>query len=104
MKHSVHRRSRSIALALWANALVLGAGLIVLISRGNGGLPGGFPIVAQSAMAQQMPAIGGGAGVFVVPAQLSPNTWGCYLLNIDAQTLVSYQFYPADKQLRLVAA
>jgi hypothetical protein len=39
-----------------------------------------------------------------MPGQLSNNTWGCYLLDVDTQTLVAYQFYPGEKQLRLVAA
>jgi hypothetical protein len=39
-----------------------------------------------------------------MPGQLSVNSWGCYIMDIDAQTLCCYQFYPGEKQLRLVAA
>ena len=59
--------------------------------------------MSTPAFGQQMP-IGGGAGVFIVPGQFSSNTWGCYLMDVDAQTLCAYQFYPGDKQLRLIAA
>jgi hypothetical protein len=39
-----------------------------------------------------------------MPAQFSPNTWGCYVMDVDTQTLVAYQFLPGEKQLRLIAA
>jgi hypothetical protein len=42
--------------------------------------------------------------VFIVPAQFAPNVFGCYLMDIDAQTLCAYQFFPSDKALRLLAA
>jgi hypothetical protein len=85
--------------ALYVNAALIFAVLMVLISRDSSIriLPG--------AMAQNQLPIGGGAGVFIVPAQFSPNTYGCYLMDIDAQTLLAYQFYPGDKdKLRLMAA
>ena len=89
---------------LWVNAGLLGAILIALVVHSTSPqlaaiLPGG----GSPAYGQQMP-IGGGGGVFIVPGQFSVNTWGCYLMDIDAQTLCAYQFYPADKQLRLVAS
>jgi hypothetical protein len=90
----------SIAKALWANCIVLVSILIVLLCR-NGG--SNIPAFSSPAYAQQMP-IGGGAGVFLVPGQFSTNTWGCYLMDVDQQTLCAYQFYPADKQLKLIAA
>jgi len=63
-----------------------------------------LPSFLPAAYAQQQPPIAGGGGVFIMPAQFSVNTWGCYLLDIDAQTVVAYQFYPGDRQLRFVAA
>jgi hypothetical protein len=90
----------SLAKALWANCLVLVAILIAMLCR-NGGT--GMPNFSSAAFGQQMP-IGGGAGVFIVPGQFSPNTWGCYLMDVDSQILCAYQFYPGDKQLRLVAS
>jgi hypothetical protein len=92
--------SRSIAKALWANCLVLIAILLVLLCKNEGST---LPNLGSPAYGQQMP-IGGGAGVFIVPGQFSVNTWGCYLMDVDAQTLSAYQFYPGDKQLRLIAS
>jgi len=39
-----------------------------------------------------------------MPAQFSSNTWGCYVMDVDSQTLCAYQFLPGEKQLRLIAA
>ena len=39
-----------------------------------------------------------------MPAQFTTTTFGCYLMDIDAQTLCAYQYLPPDKKLRLVAA
>jgi len=61
------------------------------------------PLVSP-AYAQQQPPIAGGSGIFIMPGQFSTNTWGCYLLDVDQQTLVAYQYVPGDKNLRLVAA
>jgi hypothetical protein len=90
----------SLVKALWANCLALVAILLVLLCRSDRAK---FAALTSSAFGQQMP-IGGGAGVFIVPGQFSTNTWGCYLMDVDAQTLCAYQFYPGDKQLRLIAA
>lgn len=54
-------------------------------------------------MAQPAPIAGGG-GLFMMPGQFSQNTWGVYLMDIDTQVICSYQFYPGEKQLRLVAS
>jgi hypothetical protein len=91
-------RNHRLTFALYLNAAMLGAIVIVLLSRG------GPPSMLPAAYAQNQLPIGGGAGVFIVPAQFAPNTFGCYLMDIDAQTLCAYQFFPADKQLRLIAA
>jgi hypothetical protein len=85
---------------LWANCIVLVGILLVLLGRSGGS---GMPSFNSPALGQQMP-IGGGAGVFIVPGQFSTNTWGCYLMDVDAETLCAYQFYPGDKQLRLIAS
>ncbi len=84
-------------IALCANAVLLLCILLVLISGGER-----MPSLLSTAQAQ-MPAIGG-AGVFIVPAQFTRDNFGCYLLDVDAQTVVAYQFYPGEKQLRLIAA
>jgi hypothetical protein len=87
-----------IAKALWANAVVLGLILVVLLTRSN------VPSFLPAAHAQNQPPIAGGAGVFVMPAQMQGNVWGAYLLDVDNKTICAYQFYPGEKKLRLTAA
>lgn len=87
----------SLQRALYLNAAILAVIAGALIFRGH------TPSLDQRAIAEQ-PAIGGGAGVFVVPAQFSTTTWGCYLIDVDAQTLVAYIYTPGDRMLRLAAA
>src|SRR5580765_2661450 len=94
----IHRfnRSRSLVWALYLNAALLGAVVLILLSRD------GSPSILPSAYAQNQLPIAGGAGVFIVPAQFGGNNYGCYLMDVDRQTLCVYQF--ADKKLRLMAA
>jgi hypothetical protein len=93
------RRQNRIFYALCANAAVLGLILLVLVSRGDNRLVG-----PSTAFAQQQPPIAGGGGIFVMPAQLAANVWGCYLMDIDNQTLCVYQYSPGEKMLRLSAS
>lgn len=86
-----------VARALYVNAALLAVLIVVLLARSDA------PALLPAALGQQQP-IAGGAGIFVMPAQFSTNTWGCYLLDVDQQTLVAYQYVPGDKNLRLVAA
>ncbi len=87
------RKSRNpLVIVLWTNALLLGAILTVILSRGN-----------STAHAEQ-PPIGGGAGVFIMPGQLSFNNWGCYMIDVDRQTLCVYRYFPGQQALRLEAA
>jgi hypothetical protein len=94
------RRRSGIAAALWANAALLAVILVVLVARGDG--PGLMP--AAMAQPAQQPAIAGGAGLFVAPAQFSQNLWGAYVMDVDRQVLCAYQYFPGERQLRLVAA
>jgi hypothetical protein len=86
--------------ALYLNAALLAGIVLILISRDGSAMPRILP----AAYGQNQPAIAGGAGVFIVPAQFSDHNFGCYLLDIDAQTLCAYQFDPSSSQLRLKAA
>src|SRR5436190_24385823 len=88
-------RHNPVAYALYANAAVLCAILIVMLFKDSS---------PPAAFAQMQPSIAGGGGVFVMPAQFSKDVYGCYLLDVDSQTLAVYRFDPADKQLRLTAA
>jgi len=99
MRNSRTQR-RSFAFALYLNAAVLIAILVVLLGRDGSS----FPRILPAAMAQNQLPMAGGAGVFVVPAQLASNSYGVYLMDVDAQTLCTYWFDPSKKQLQLVAA
>ena len=92
------RRKNPVTIALWANAALLGGILIALLSRGNA------PSLLPSAFGQNQVPIAGGAGIFVMPAQLANNVWGCYLLDVDTHTLVAYQYEPGIRKLTFVAA
>ncbi len=96
------RRLTPTALALWANAA--GLLLIATILLGRPDAPR-LPAVLPAAYAQQQPMpIAGGGGFFLMPAQFSRYAWGCYVMDVDAQTLSAYKFDPAATELRLVAA
>lgn len=92
------RRNNMTAYALWANAALLAGLLIAMLSRGN------TPNILPQAFGQYPQPIAGASGIYIMPGQLSTNVWGCYLVDVDSQTLVTYQFSPGDKQLRMVAA
>ncbi len=62
------------------------------------------PSILPSALAQRQPPIAGGGGLFVMPAQLTRDVWGCYLMDVDRGTLCVYQYYPGSKQLQFVAS
>lgn len=96
------RRHRPVVYALYANAALLGAILIVLL-KGSGSAT--FLPSAYGAPLSPQP-IAGGANLYIMPAQFSPQTWGCYVLDIDAQTLCAYRYFPSatGDALRLVAA
>jgi hypothetical protein len=92
------RGHNPIALALWANAVLLALILAVIVSRANS------PSIVPQALAQYQQPIAGGSGIYIMPGQFSEHTWGCYLLDVDTQTLAAYQFNPGETQLRLIAA
>lgn len=94
------RRNRSLVVALYVNAALLFALLAVLLSRGGGGVGS----TALAAPAPQTPPIAGGGGIFLMPAQLTQVSWGCYIMDIDTQTLSAYQYLPGENSLKLVAS
>ncbi len=97
---SPSRTNRSIVVALYMNAGVLALIAVVLLNRSDVKLLPELP----AAYGQNQPAFAGGAGLFIVPGQFASNTFGCYLMDVDAQTLAAYQWFPGEKKLRLVAA
>jgi hypothetical protein len=94
------RRRNPVAIALYVNAAILLVILGVLLATRNDST---FTLT-PSALAQAQPAIAGGAGVFIAPAQFSSNVWGVYLLDVDQQTICAYTVSGSPPQLRLTAA
>jgi len=95
---------RSVVYALYVNAALLLAIFSLLLSHGR-------PLAVPAANAQAAPepngaepSIAGGNGVFVMPCQLHPNVWGCYLLDTQNQTLCVYEYRAGEKALVLSAA
>src|SRR5688572_12089820 len=93
------RRIGSTTVALWVVAALLAMNLAATLAKRDG-----LSVAwAADAPGRQGP-IAGGCGIFVMPAQLSGNTWGAYLMDIDRGTLAVYQFFPGTRQLQFVAA
>jgi hypothetical protein len=90
------RRSTPLVVALYVNAALLAGILVLLLTRSSA------PGFINAAFAQDQPQIGGGGGLYIVPAQFSDHSFGCYIMDIDAQTICAYQYF--ERQLRLVAA
>lgn len=88
------RRQRPLIVALYANAALLLVIIVVMLSRGSI-LPS-----ARAALAPQ--PIAGNGNLYIMPAQLLNNVWGCYILDIENQTLCTYSYN--GNQLRLIAA
>ena len=94
------RRNHALVVALYVNAALLLAILVAVVSGGR------MPSVLPAAYAQQqqpMP-IAGGSGIYLMPAQFGVNVWGCYVMDVDAQTLCAYEYKPTNGKLRLVTA
>lgn len=94
-----HSHRSPVVYALYVNAALLLAILAALLSRGR-------PIIVPPAGAQSAPEqpIAGGNGIFIMPCQLHPEVWGCYLLDTQRQTLCVYEYRAGEKALILSAA
>ena len=90
--------TRQLTIALYVNAALLAAVVGVLLLRENA------PSMLPAAYGQQLPPIAGGAGLFLMPGQLSSNSWGAYVMDVDRQTLMVYGFNPGERKLKLMAA
>ena len=99
---------------LCVNAALLGLILLVLVCRDGRSMesvafgqnaPVYPPVVGSSAGMGTSPAaaLENAGPAVVMPGQLSPNVWGCYLLDNQRQTLCVYE-YLHNEGLRLVAA
>ncbi len=96
------RQTHRVYAALCFNGIVLVLILLTLISRD------GKTSASGSAFAQVPPVLNGqplaGRGLNVMPAQLSPQVWGCYVLDEENQTLDVYSYQPGEHMLRLESA
>jgi hypothetical protein len=90
------RYARSIVFALWANAAALVVIAVMLLGRDNS------ITLTPAAFGQPQPV--GGGGLFLMPAQISQNVWGCYVMDIDNQTLCGYAMSGSPPELKLVTA
>lgn len=88
------RRNRPLLYALYANAVLLLAILVALLTRGSL-----LPAANGAALPQP---IAGNGNLYLMPAQLLNNVWGCYVMDVENQTLCAYSYN--GNQLRLVAA
>lgn len=93
-----------LALALYINAALLFALLIVLLSRSNTPRLSDFALGQALEHGSGMAPIAGGGGLFMMPAQFSENVWGCYIMDVDRQVLCAYSITGNPPQLRLVAS
>jgi len=91
--------TKPIVYALYLNAAILLAILLTLLGRGRASVD----TAAAQAFPDQ-PPIAGGNGIFVMPCQLHPEVWGCYLLDTQRQTLAVYEYRAGQQALVLSAA
>lgn len=95
---TMSKRFNPTAIALYAIAALLLANLIAMFCRSDTAvLPSAFGQPRQGPIA-------GGGGLFIMPAQLTRDTWGCYLMDVDRGTLCVYKYYDGSKQLQFVAS
>lgn len=92
------RRNHSLVVALYINAALLLAILVAMLSGGR------VPSVLPEAYGQVPQPIAGGSGIYLMPAQFAANVWGCYVMDVDSQTLCAYEYKPGQNRLRLVSA
>ena len=99
-RHNRRRSGRAIVVALYVNAALIAAGVATLVTRdGTASIS-----LLSSAHAADGPAIGGGGNLYLIPGQFSERTYGCYVMDTDAQTLCVYRFDGAATTLKLIAA
>jgi len=106
-------RGRLLTAALWCIGigLLANAAAMVYTARAERGYPTELTVVGQAqAQVPAMPGAGGppnamlGArGIYMAPAQLSPTTFGMYLLDLDSSTVCVYRV-EANSRFRLIAA
>lgn len=92
------------AKALWLIGIGLLANAAVLLLRGHA------PDIAfdRAALAQAVPTAPaqplGTRGIYMMPAQLGPMSFGLYLVDVDSGTICVYKALPDTNKFRLMAA
>lgn len=81
---------------LWIIALLLAVIATTLLTRGPG-QPLITPAFADSPMI-------GARGIFAFTGQLDKNSYGLFMMDVDARTIWCYQYLPTTRKMRLVAA
>jgi len=90
---------RNKALWLIGVALLANAGVMLFSHRSVPEL-----ILSNPAQAQDATPMLGARGIYMMPAQLGPNTFGLYLMDVDSSTLCVYKANPDTSHFRLMAA
>jgi len=72
---------------------LLAAGLVGLVIAQN-----------RRSRAPDPPPIGGTAGLFMLPAQVAPGEWGCYLLDADSRALATYRYNSKTTELEMISS
>jgi hypothetical protein len=100
------RPNRAVLYALCANAALLFAILVALLARnGNAGFPESIAFAAAPGPAPApQPIAGGPGGIYLMPGQMQKERWGCWVLDVNRETLVAYEYFPGTRQLQLAAA
>jgi hypothetical protein len=98
--------TKPIVYALYLNAALLLAILIALVGHVKTGVEtaSAQSFNPPSGAGNDQPPIAGGNGIFVMPCQLHPEVWGCYILDTNRQTLCTYEYRAGEKALVLSAA
>jgi hypothetical protein len=91
------RRQRPLVIALYLNAGLLACILVAMLSRSSS-----ISVLPQALA--EAPPIAGGGGMYLMPGQVAQNVYGVYMMDIDAQTLMVYQYTPGDNLLKLKAS
>ncbi len=93
--------------ALWLIGLGLIANAGVMLYSQFSGKPADL-LLDRSALGQASGEGGaqllGARGIYMAPAQLGPNSFGLYLMDVDAGTICVYKALPDTSRFRLMAA
>ena len=90
---------RAVTVALYLNAALLALIVVALFTR-----DGAASISLLPGAHAEGPAMGGGGNLYLIPGAVSERTYGCYVMDTDAQTLCVYRFDGAATTLKLIAA